>query len=200
MTTITHLPPLDWTGEAGSAEYDEASGTLVLRSRAGVDWINDARGGGQHDATALMFAAPGDDFVFSARVRVDGERTTFDAAVLALWSDPDHWAKLCFEFSPQRQAMVVSVVTDRFSDDCNSTVVVDPEVHLRIARVDGAYAFHSSRDGITWDFVRLFALPEGSGPMRVGMLAQSPTGDGCTAVFEDIRFDAATLADLRSGV
>ncbi|KHK95495.1 hypothetical protein LK09_19160 [Microbacterium mangrovi] len=200
MPAITELPPLDWTGEPGSAEYDDASGTLVLRSRAGVDWINYAHGGGQHAATALTFAEPDGDFMFSARVRVEGDRSTFDAAVLALWSDPDHWAKLCFEYSPHHQGMVVSVVTDGLSDDCNSTVVVDPDVHLRISRRDRAYAFHSSRDGITWDFVRYFALATGTGPMRVGFLAQCPTGAGCTAVFDGIRLDATTLADLRSGV
>lgn len=200
MTTIPHLPPLEWTGEEGSAEYDEASGRLRLRSRARVDWISYARGGGQHDATALTFVPPEGDFLFSARVGVEGDRSKFDAAVLALWSDPDHWAKLCFEFSPQRQGMVVSVVTDRLSDDCNSTVVIDPDVHLRIARLGGAYAFHSSRDGITWDFVRHFALAEGAGPMRVGFLSQCPTGDGCAAVFDGIHFETTTLPDLRSGV
>ena len=57
------------------------------------------------------------------------------------------WAKLCFEYSPQREPMVVSVVTRGLSDDCNSFVVDGATVWLRIARVGSAFAFHASTDG-----------------------------------------------------
>ena len=43
-------------------------------------------------------------------MRVDAPRTTFDAAVLTLWADSDHWAKVCFERSPRGEDMVVTVV------------------------------------------------------------------------------------------
>ena len=39
------------------------------------------------------------DFRLSARVTVDF-RATFDAGVLLLWLDEAHWAKLCFEYTP----------------------------------------------------------------------------------------------------
>ena len=37
------------------------------------------------------------------------------------------------------------------------------------------------------------------GLFRVGFEAQSPTGEGCVVTFEDIRFEARRLADLRGG-
>ena len=108
------------------------------------------------------------------------------------------WAKLCFEYSPQGQPMVVSVVTRGVSDDANSMPIDATTVWLRVARIGPAYAFHASTDGTTWQFVRHFALDTG-GALQVGFVAQSPTGDGCTVTFEDIRFEPRRLADLRSG-
>jgi len=135
--------------------------------------------------------------MLSARVEVDFANS-FDAGVLALWRDEVTWAKLCFEYSPQGQAMVVSVVTRRVSDDCNSTVVTGTAVWLRVARTGHAYAFHMSVDGAFWQFVRYFAFDEGA-DLSVGFEAQSPLGQGCTARFTDIRFNASTLAELRDG-
>lgn len=58
------------------------------------------RGDRQHQAASLAFAAPSAPFMLSAKVSVHGDRTTFDAGALSIWSDKDHWAKLCFENSP----------------------------------------------------------------------------------------------------
>jgi uncharacterized protein len=198
--SIPNLPALSWTNGAGLASFDQTTGELTLTAAAGVDWSNHSLGSGsQHGATALGFDAPAGDFTLSARVRVLGDRTTFDAAALALWSDEDHWAKLCFEYSPQGEAMVVSVVTDHFSDDCNSTVVMGSDIHLRIARVGDAWAFHSSVDGARWDFVRLFRLAQGDSPWTIGFMAQTPLGDSCTAVLDRIARRSGRLADLRNG-
>lgn len=92
--------------------------------------------------------------------------------------------------------MVVSVVTRGVSDDANAFVVDGREVWLRIARIGAAYVFHASTDGKFWQFVRHFALP---GEPVVGFVVQSPTGEGCTATFADVRFAAERLADLRGG-
>ena len=54
--------------------------------------------------------------------------------------------------------------------------------------------------GQAWHLVRYFSLGDGA-PSRagVGFIAQSPTGEGCTAEFADITFRPELLADLRSG-
>ncbi len=193
---IEQLPPLEWTHGAGEAAHD--GDALVLRAAAGVDWSNDSLGAAPvHGSTLLGFAPPAGDFTLSARVVVAGERTTFDAGVLALWADGDHWAKLCFEYSPQGTAMVVSVVTNDYSDDVNSWLVDGDAVYLRVARVGAAWAFHASRDGVSWDFVRLFRLR--AEPTHVGFLSQAPMGDTCEARFSEIVFSQTSLADLRDG-
>ena len=146
------------------------------------------------NAPALLRSIEG-DFTLSARVQV-AFASSFDAGVLLLYGDESRWAKLCFEYSPQREPMVVSVVTRGVSDDANGVVIDGDTVWLRVARVGSAYAFHSSLDGETWSFARHFAL---EGELEVGFVAQSPTGEGCTVSFDEIRFEQRTLGDLRDG-
>lgn len=195
---ISTLPDLTWAPQSGTAVFNESLGELTLVAEPGVDWSNDSLSGSrQTDASLFGFEAPA-EFSLSARVRVDGQRTTFDAGVLALWSDSDHWAKLCFEFSPAGAPMVVSVVTNDYSDDCNSSLVTSDAVYLRVTRTGPAWAFHASSDGIRWDFVRLFRLNSAE-PTRVGFLSQAPMGTACVAQFDEITFSHDVSPDLRDG-
>jgi len=198
MTTVVEgLPQLNWTNGPGLVDTTGPA-SFVLTAQGGTDWTNDSFGAPQqHAATSLGFVPDG-DFTLSARVAVSGERTTFDAAVLAIWGDRDHWAKLCFEFSPQGQPMVVSVVTNVFSDDCNSTPVDDAHVFLRVLRAGRGWAFHSSADGVHWDFVRTFRL-DFDGPLSVGFMAQAPLGDTCKASFDAVEFRESVPVSLRDG-
>ncbi|WP_199439691.1 DUF1349 domain-containing protein [Umezawaea beigongshangensis] len=137
------------------------------------------------------------DFAFSARVSCDGT-ATFDAAVLLAWAGEDRWAKLCLERSPADVFTVVGVVTRGVSDDANAWVVPGTSTWLRISRHGPATAFHASSDGRRWDLVRQFALGEDT-ELSIGVLGQSPTGEGCTSRFEDLRVVPEGVAEIRSG-
>lgn len=172
-------------------------GPVTLTAAARTDWFVDpATGEATLDAEAQLEPVVG-DFTLGAHVEVDFA-ATFDAGVLVVWRDQRTWAKLCFEYSPEREPMVVSVVTRGVSDDANSAVIGGNAVWLRIARIGGAFAFHYSLEGKRWHLVRHFALG-GDGELQAGFLAQSPTGDGCSARFTHVRVRRETLADIRSG-
>jgi regulation of enolase protein 1 (concanavalin A-like superfamily) len=148
------------------------------------------------NAPRLLTSAPAGDFQLAARVEV-GFESTYDAGVLLLWAGDDIWAKLCFEFSPQGQPMVVSVVTRGRSDDANGFIVEGSSVWLRITGRRGAYAFHASTDGEWWHLIRHFTL--GDVDAEVGFEVQSPVGQGCRATFTDVTYRLHTLIDLRDG-
>jgi regulation of enolase protein 1 (concanavalin A-like superfamily) len=153
--------------------------------------------GARPDAGRLT-GLPGDqDFTLAARVTV-GFQNTFDAGVLVLYLSERRWAKLCYEFSPQREPTAVTVVTHGTSDDCNSFTTSGGPLWLRLTRSGRAWAFHASRDGAWWQLLRYFTLGEASGA-RVGFLAQSPSGPACTAVFDSITYNSGAPADLRNG-
>lgn len=194
---IEGIPPLDWTHGAGRAEAVPTG--FALTAEAGTDWFIDPAGdggGAARAATSLSFDPGEEDFQLVARVGVDSPRTTFDAAVITLWAGESHWAKLCFEQSPQGQAMVVSVVTNEYSDDANGPVIDESAVWLRVSRMGTAFAFHYSMDGNRWHFVRLFRLHTPA-PVVVGFMAQAPFGELARATFEDVSFERRTLEDVR---
>jgi uncharacterized protein len=137
------------------------------------------------------------DYQFSARVSC-AAAATFDAAVLLVWVAEDRWAKLCLERSPAGAMTVVSVVTRGVSDDANSWPVPGGRTWLRISRRGPATAFHASADGQRWELVRHFALGGDDGA-RIGVLAQSPTGNGVVSHFDELRFVPAGLTDIRDG-
>jgi regulation of enolase protein 1 (concanavalin A-like superfamily) len=181
--------PVRWSAKDGRK--------LTIEAGPRTDLFVDP-GGSEPMLNAARLLGPIDgDFTLSAMVTV-GFAGTFDAGVLMIHGGDRSWAKLCFEYSPQGQPMVVSVVTRGVSDDANSMPIDAKTVWLRVARLGSAYAFHASTDGTTWQFVRHFALDTGDAP-QVGFVTQSPSGEGCTVTFEDIRFEPRRLADLRNG-
>ncbi len=147
------------------------------------------------NAPRLLFTPDG-DFQLSALVSAEFA-STFDAGVLLVYSGNHTWAKLCLEYSPLSEPMVVSVVTRGVSDDANSILVPGGKIFMRISRMGPAFAFHVSSDGSTWQLIRHFALGEGT--VTAGFLAQSPTGEGCTATFEQIAYSPTRLKEIRSG-
>ncbi|MET8048535.1 DUF1349 domain-containing protein [Streptosporangium sp. NPDC005286] len=180
-------PPVGW-----SVDGDDA---LAIEAGPNTDLFTDPGGPDRFaNAPALVGRLDG-DFTLSARVRVD-LLTTYDAGVLVLYGDERTWAKFCLEMSPQGRATIVSVVTRGVSDDCNSFTVEGDDLRLRISRIGSAFAFHVSTGTDFWQLTRYFAL---DGDPEIGFLAQSPTGQGCTVRFEDIRHSAKRLSDLRNG-
>jgi regulation of enolase protein 1 (concanavalin A-like superfamily) len=173
----------------------DASG-LTIAAGAKTDWFVDPAGDRPSLATGpVLLGSVDGDYQLRARVTV-AFASAFDAGVLMLHVDDRTWAKLCFEWSPDGDPMVVSVVTDGVSDDANAFVVDGDDVWLRVSRLGRAIAFHASRDGAKWTLIRHFAL---RGEPRLGFEAQSPTGGGCTARFEQIQLSPTRLADLRDG-
>jgi uncharacterized protein len=201
---ITGVPFSLSASPAGAWEFDQQGAALVGTAAPRTDIFIDPGGATTLNAESMLNAAtllgepPEGDFQLSARVTVSFA-ATYDAGVLLLWIDERHWGKLCFEFSPARDPMIVSVVTRGVSDDANAFVVPGRSVWLRLSRIEHAYAYHASTDGTHWQLIRFFRVTESSAGDKVGFEAQSPTGEGCKVTFEEIRFVAERLGDVRDG-
>ncbi|MYQ47513.1 DUF1349 domain-containing protein [Streptomyces sp. SID4985] len=150
------------------------------------------------DAPRLL-GAPEGDFQLIARVTV-GFNASFDAGALYVHVGERAWAKLCLEYSPNA-ATVCTVVTRGHSDDANSFTVNGSSVWLRLSRTGRALAFHASRDGERWTFVRLFTLGDEkeTSDALVGFMTQSPLGGGCVVTYDHLEFRPQWPDDLRDG-
>ena len=199
MNSITlQAIPAELTIENLPVKYNvEKESILSLSAVQKCDLFTSPRGETPLNNSPRLLFTPQGNFLLNAKVEVDFH-ATFDAGVLLIYENDESWAKLCFEYSPQKEPMVVSVVTRGASDDCNSVVIEGKQVYLRIARMDRALAFHFSTDGQFWHMVRHFTLGELKNP-RIGFSSQSPTGEGCTATFSEISYETRTLKNIRSG-
>lgn len=193
---IPNLPhSLYWLNQPENWDLSP-EGQLTITASAKTDWFIDPQGAvNVGNAPVLLFPAA-DPCLLSAQVMVN-HVATYDAGVLLVYENPMAWAKFCLELSPQGLPTIVSVVTKGVSDDCNAFAVNGP-VYLRVSKLEQAYAFHVSQDGSNWNLIRYFKLDDNQNA-QMGFLAQSPTGNGCTVSFRDIRFESRLLADIRSG-
>ncbi len=195
VTLSTFPSPLYW--HVRPARWNAAPSSLTITAQARTDLFTDPQGSTPMVNAPRLHGPVAGDFQLSALVEVDFG-AMFDAGVILVWDDDAHWAKLCFEYSPRRQPMVVSVVTRGVSDDANGFVVDGTRVWLRASRRGQAWAFHASLDGRRWELIRHFSLGGGAAT-NVGFLAQSPTGPGCTVTFGEIHFVPERLRELRNG-
>ena len=137
------------------------------------------------------------DFVIRAKVSLDF-LTTFDACVLFAYANDKLWAKACFEFTDFGTHAVVSVMTNEFSDDANCINVDGNYVWLQLSRKGNIFAIHYSLDGEAFIMARLTKLPMQQ-KIKVGVVAQSPLGQGGDRNFEYLSLEHKTLTDIRSG-
>jgi len=184
---------LAWKNAPLSWRFDPGGG-LQIAAGPKSDWFVDPFDGTlAHNAPILLFM-PGRDYVLSSRVTVRFS-TKWDAGALMLMGDDHHWAKLSYEYSPDGRPTMVSVVTRGLSDDSNSVSLPGDSVYLRIARSNRTYVFYYSTDGQQWQTLRTFSLDTDL-PMQVGFEAQSPAGNGASATFTGITYEARHTGNI----
>lgn len=199
--TVPGIPALNWLNDAYTGDASFADGVLRMVCPPKCDWFNDPASPTRlSSAPVLVFPAPASDWQLSAKATV-AHKSLFDAAVLFVHQTNDDYAKLCFEFSPEKEGTIVSVITRDTSDDCNGTKVEGDTVNMRVSKYGDVLAFHYKwiADGSMWRLHRIFRLRDPKAEMSIGFLSQAPTGDPHTSLFSDIEFTETTLKDPRDG-
>ena len=133
------------------------------------------------------------DFVL--KVKVSHEfRETYDSASVMVMHDMTNWAKCCYELTD------FSVVTiNGESDDANGCNIEGQDyLWLKVCRVGRAFSFHYSLDGEKFNMTRYFLMPE-TKTIKVGLLAQAPTGKGCKRIYENLSIEHITVKNIRAG-
>jgi len=152
---VWDVVPEHWEPAVGSASRE--SGVLIEAGPQSDLFVSPDDVEPSLNAPRLI-GVPDSRFQLSALVEVEFV-STFDAGVLLIWANERSWAKLCLEYSPAGQPMVVSVVTRGVSDDANSRDVEGLGTWLRISRsTPGSFAFHAATDGVHWSLIRHFSL------------------------------------------
>jgi uncharacterized protein len=179
-------------------ERMESRGSLVMLAPAHSDFFLDPTNAVRKSNALFYYQSMKGDFVANVVVQPDF-KTTYDAGGLLVMDSSRRWIKLAFELTDLGYPSVVSVVTSGSSDDCNGERVEGARaVHLQIVRNGQQWALHYAHGGRRWKMVRYFRLKM-KDEVKVGIEVQSPLGEGCRAVFRQLRMSPGKVKDLRQG-
>lgn len=112
--------------------------------------------------------------------------------------DSLNWIKFCFEKDYTGARRVVSVVTKDISDDCNSVAISGDLVYYKVAKAANVITLYYSLDNRKWFLVRHLQF-NNKKDLKIGFLAQSPTGKQCTVQFSAIKYEAMKIKDPYAG-
>jgi hypothetical protein len=183
--------PLSW--ENSPVHYSIKGPVLTIEAAAKTDMFRDPNVTYNTDnAPKLLFTAD-NDFVLTARIEHDFA-SKWDGGAIILKTDAKHWVKFCFEKDYTGIHRVVSVVTNDISDDCNSAPLAQNYVYYKIAKAGNVVTLYFSTEGQRWFLIRHFQY-NAKGPLKLGFLAQSPTGTHKTVTFSDISYQHKKIKD-----
>jgi uncharacterized protein len=144
------------------------------------------------NAPKLLFT-PDTDFVLTTSIE-HSFSNKWDGGAIVLKQGGLNWIKFCFERDYTGARRVVSVVTKNISDDCNSVEIKNDKVFYKLAKAGNVVTLYYSLSGIEWFLVRHFQFDTAQ-PLKVGFLAQSPTGKNCKVKFKDITYSKKKIKD-----
>ena len=129
---------------------------------------------------------------FSFVVKADFSRSAhrFDQCGVVLYLDSENWLKASVEYENEAFQHLGSVVTNHgYSDWATTEIPTDVKtMWYRLSRREDDYRIECSRDGVTYQQMRVCHLWEGTGAIRCGVYACSPEEGSFTATFTHMAF------------
>ena len=187
---------LKWMNEP--VDYKFKDGTLEVSAPTRSDFFNDPQTGKIVGTAPLLYLESSGDFVATALVEPDFS-SLWNAASLMVYQDSTQWIKFAFENSDATGKSIVSVVTDKVSDDANGVILKDHDaIWLRIIRKQEAYAMHWSLDGERFKMARLSSLLPAE-IVKIGIEVQCPVGVSANHKIHYFSLENKTTEDLRKG-
>lgn len=179
------------------AHFENNKGTLVIEAGEKTDMFRDPNATyNTNNAPKLLFI-PDSNFILTVSIK-HNFINKWDAGAIVLKSDSLNWIKFCFEKDYTGAKRVVSVVTKNISDDCNSVASASNLLFYKVAKAGKVITLYYSNDGKSWFLVRHLQFDFIS-PLKIGFLAQSPTGKNCKVTFSNITYSPKKISDPYTG-
>lgn len=187
--------PLSWENKPLSYSISDAA--ISIEAGEKTDMFRDPNVTYNTDNAPKLFFKPDNNFVLTACI---GHHFVYkwDGGAIVLKADNRHWIKFCFEKDYTGQHRVVSVVTDNISDDCNSAAITGDKVYYKMCKADNVITLYYGSDGKHWFLIRHLQF-NAKGPLRMGFMAQSPTGKNNKVTFSDITYSNRKIKDPYAG-
>jgi len=182
---------MNWLNEPASWQVSEDKLEMFVTPQS--DYWRETHYGFTVDDGPFYYTTRGGEF--EANLKITGEYTTrFDQMGMMLRVDEEHWIKTGIEYVDS-QYNFSTVVTDTKSSWSVIQLSEQPaSVWIKVIRRLDAVEIFYSLDGKNYTMSNLSYL-KNNVPVKVGMMAASPDGEGFKAIFED--FSIKHLPDMK---
>lgn len=185
--------PRSLTWDNTPVKYSIQNNVLTIVAGPKTDMFRDPNVTYNTDnAPKLLFKAD-NDFVLSTSIQ-HSFLNKWDGGAIVIIQDSLNWIKFCFEKDYTGAKRVVSVVTKDISDDCNSVEIKSNKVFYKVAKADNVITLYYSMDNKKWFLIRHLQF-NNTKDIKIGFLAQSPTGNKCEVKFSSINYKAKKIKD-----
>lgn len=185
------------TWENKPLSYSAGVNSITVEAGEKTDMFRDPNVTYNTDNAPKLFFRPDDNFVLTACIE-HHFRNKWDGGAIVLKADNLNWIKFCFEKDYTGQHRVVSVVTNNISDDCNSVAINGDKVYYKIAKAGNVITLYYSTDNKKWFLVRHLQF-NAKGPLKLGFMAQSPTGKSNKVTFSEVSYSNKKIKDPYAG-
>ena len=135
------------------------------------------------------------DFVIRCKITPEF-RELYDLGCITVYENDNKWIKFAYENSDSGHPAMVSVITDKVSDDSNGEKIYEDGIWMQIIRKGNNFALHCSENKENWRLVRIFQLDMNE-VIKLGISAQSPLGNGCIVRFEGLEIVGNNYTNIR---
>ena len=138
---------------------------------------------------APVFQMQTDEKFFSFTVKTEFQSShRFDQCGVVMYLDSENWLKGSIEYENEKFQHLGSVVTNNGYSDWATTQVdaTEKSMWYRFSRREDDYCIECSRDGITFQQMRVCHMWHGGGTVRFGIYACSPEDSSFQAVFTNM--------------
>ncbi len=113
----------------------------------------------------------------------------FDQCGVVMYLDSENWLKASVEYEKEEFSHLGSVVTNGgFSDWATTAIPASVKsMWYRLSRREDDYKIECSRDGTSFEQMRICHMQKGGGRIRFGIYACSPENSSFKAVFTNMK-------------
>lgn len=182
------LTKLKWTREPESFSIEENKITIVTRPHTDL-WQRTYYHFQNDNAPVLQMQTEESYFSFVVKTDFTQSHHRFDQCGIVMYLDSENWLKASVEYENEEFQHLGSVVTNQGYSDWATTQIPASEkiMWYRFSRRKDDYCIECSKDGITFQQMRVCHMHKGGGMIQFGIYACSPEDSSFMAVFSDLQ-------------
>lgn len=139
---ISSIPyPLFW--ENTPVKFSVKNNELMIIAGPKTDMFRDPNATYNMDNTPKLLFKADNNFVLTASIEHAFDNK-WDAGAIVIKQDSLNWIKFCFEKDYTGAKRVVTVVTKKISDDCNSVEIGANKVFYKVAKAGNVFTLYYS--------------------------------------------------------